>query len=372
MVGPVPLTLLVTAFVASLAVGACEQSEHDADLVRALEATVTALEAEDWKTVWLYSAKSTQERLLDLHAKLHGALEVVDRTVAPEDLKAARAALGAELVSGLTPGGDGVGPRLLSRLLTAGDIRLDDHARDGLRVRNVVFDGDHATIETIAGETFTFDKTNTGWQSRLLSDILVETGVIETYLEHAAAVSERATAQAKAWRESTDPKTPHGAYNLARTALSAEPLDSKSLFAFLDDDARKVLILAIDRSRDVQRSLQKRKRGAERVIAYKKRKMWHHVRAGSDRQLYMYWAKLPEFEAPFATRAAPIRVETSEDGDLATVHTEDGHEITFKRADHGNWKLANQATRLRKLLWEPMDRAYERLARPPKFWKYKD
>ena len=39
---------------------------------------------------------------------------------------------------------------------------------------------------------------------------------------------------------------------------------------------------------------------------------------------------------------------------------------------NGYWKLADQAERLLKLLWEPMDRAYERLARPPEFWKYKD
>jgi hypothetical protein len=372
MGGPVPLTMIVTAILSSLALGACEQSEHDADLIRALEATVTALEAEDWETVWLYSAQGTQARLLDLHAKLHGALEVVDKAVAPEDLAAARAALGADLVRGLTPGAAGAGPRLLSRLLTAGDIRLDDHARDGLRVRSVGFEDERATVETVAGETFTFDKTASGWQSRLLSDILVDTGVIETYLKHAAAISDRAKAQAQAWRGSTDARLPHGAYNLARAALSAKPVDAKSLFAFLDDDARKVLVLAIERSRDVQRSVQKRKRGAERVAAYKKRKMWHHVRAGSDRQLYMYWAELPEFEAPFATRAAPSRVKTSEDGAAATVHTEDGESVAFKRASDGHWKLANQDVRLRKLLWEPMDRAYERLARPPRFWKYKD
>jgi hypothetical protein len=183
---------------------------------------------------------------------------------------------------------------------------------------------------------------------------------------------ERAKAHRASWRASQDPTTAHGSYNIALAALTRSPIDAKSLFALLDDPARDALVKAIERSRVVQRSVQKRHKGAARVAIYKKRKMWHYVRAGSDRQLYTYWALLPEFEPPFSTRAAPVRVESAEGGQRAVVHTEDGGQVSFQKSEDGFWKLADQDERLLKLLWEPMDRAYERMARPPEFWKYKD
>ena len=364
--------LVLFTVLASLGFTACEQSEHDAGLVRALDKLVTALDAEEWPAVWELTEPGARDELLQLHGELHDALELVETIVDKRDLPAARKALGSTLVSDLPRDSKDIGPQLLSRLFDASGVIIDEHATDGLEIQEVQEDGEITTLTTIVGEVFKFTRTDQGWRSLLVSDLLERSRLVIDYREHAIAVTERANAHRDAWRSSLDPTTAHGTYNLALAALNKSPIDAKSLFVFLDVPARDALVKAIERSRVVQRSVQKRHKGAARTAVYKKRKMWHYVRAGSDRQLYMYWAELPEFEPPFSTRAAPARVETSEGGQRAVVYTEDGAQVQFTKTADGFWKLADQEKRLLKLLWEPMDRAYERMARPPEFWKYKD
>ena len=362
-------TILVLGSIGALG---CEQSQAEPSLTQALNELVTAVSVSDWPAVWELTDDEARADLLAVHKELHGALTIVEGVVEANDVPAAKRALGSTLVSDLPVGSDAIGPKLLGRLFVISDIRLDEHARDGLEVASVEEADDVTVVTTIVGEVFRFQRTQTGWRSLLVRDLLERSGLATTYRKRAAAVLEGDRAQRAAWSASQNPKSAHGAYNLARAALQSTPIDAKSLFTFLDTPSRDALVKAIERSRVVQRAVQKRHKGDARVAVYKKKKMWHYVRAGSDRQLYMYWAQEPGFEAPFATRAPPVRVETTEDGARATVHTADGGQVSFIKEKDGYWKLAGQAERLLKLLWEPMDRAYERLARPPEFWKYKD
>jgi hypothetical protein len=366
------LSALLFILLGSVGFTACEPGEHDAALVRSLDKLVTALDGEDWSAVWELTDRETREELLQLHGELHGALKLVDTVVDKAEIPASRNALGSALVADLPVGSKDIGPRLLSRLFNASSLNIDVHAIDGLEIREVEEEGEIATLTTIVGEVFKFTRTDEGWRSLLVSDLLERSRLVLAYREHAIAVTERANEHRESWRSSQDPTTAHGTYNLALAALTQSPIDGSSLFAFLDVPARDALVKAIERSRVVQRSIQKRHKGAARVTVYKKRKMWHYVRAGSDRQLYSYWAGLPEFEPPFSARAAPVRVESAEDGQRAIVHTEDGGQVPLRKTADGFWKLADQEKRLLKLLWEPMDRAYERMARPRKFWKYQD
>ena len=368
--------VLVLSFVslalASASIAGCEQSDHDPSLSRALERLATSVDQREWSTVWELTDEATQGELLKLHGELHGALGSLESVVERADLPAARRALGAALINKLDPQAPEVGPELLARLFDASAVTLDEHALDGLEIQSVQETDGVATVTTIVGEVFTFKRTEAGWRSLLVRDLLERSKLSSTYRQRAVAVTEREQAHRAAWSASEDPKTAHGAYNLARAALSEEPVNARALFAFLDEPARDALVKALERSRVVQRALQKRHKGAARVAVYKSKKMWHHVRAASDRQLYMYWAEQPGFEAPFATRAPPERVEVDDQTGRATVHTADGARVVFAQDSGGYWKLADQQERLLKLLWEPMDRAYERLARPPEFWKYKD
>lgn len=363
---------LVCLVIASSGFLACEGSEHEPGLVRALDRLVTSVDEEDWSTIWNMTDDGTRSELLQLHQELHEALSSVAEVVAPEDLKTSRRALGSALIAGLSPGAPAAGPRLLSRLFNISGVHVDEHARDGLHIESVVESDGNVTVTTIVGEEFAFQRTEDGWRSLWVLELMARSKLVATYRAQAVAVTERERAHRQSWSASQDPMTAHGAYNLARQALLQTPIDAKALFGFLDASARDALVRAIERSRVVQRSVQKRHKGEARIAMYKKKKMWHYVRAGSDRQLYMYWAELPDFEAPFETRAVPVRVETAADPDQATVHTSDGGQVPLVRGADGFWKLAGQEKRLLKLLWEPMDRAYERMARPPEFWKYKD
>ena len=276
----------------------------------ALLETVEALDRGDVKALWEISAPGAQQELLDLHQRLSRALRAVDAIYPPAERPEARAALGERLLQGLDPtaSGDQLGPALLSRLLDPAAMRLDDKARDGLRARGAVIEGDKATIHTAAGELFTFERVDGAWRSRLIADLLEQSAAVDGLRANADAVLEAQAAARKAWQESRDPRTPNGAYNALRAAVSHAPPDGGVIYTLLDDDARDVLVRSLEVARKAQRAIQRKTKRAQRKKLYRQRGLQLFVDAESDRALLEAWALTDDFVPPVGKDDPPDRV----------------------------------------------------------------
>lgn len=349
----------------TLAAPACSQTPEQAAVSHALEATLDALQAADWQAVWDLSAPEAQAQLLALHGRLHEGLAAVPR-IYPEDQRSvAMAALGHSLVGDIAPDAADAGPRLLARLLVPDAARLDETARDGLLGTAATIDGDRAVLHTTAGEAFTFRKAGDAWRSRLVVDIMTNSGRITTLEESATAVLKAAKLHQDAWTASRDPKTPNGAFNLARAALEREPRDADVLFALLDKGARARLAEAMEAGRAAQKAIQRKTSRKQRDEAYATHGITLHVAADSDRALFGAWVASDTYEPPFKGDPLPARVQGDATAEQVIVVTADDQRVSFARNDQGYWLLSAESERLTRALVAPPRAALASLTSPP-------
>ena len=342
----------------------CSSGEYHEAVFQALEQTVVALGEGDWKTAWLYSAPQAREELLTLHGELHAALEAVETVYPEQSREQARAAVGRDLVADIPVGAPDAGPRLLGRLMAPGAIRFDDKARDGLRARGAIVDGDQAEIETAAGEVFRFQRTEAGWQARLIMDILDGSDEVKALRGNARAVQEAAASHHAVWKESTDPATPHGAYNAVRAALDADPPRGEVVFAGIDAEARAVVLEALRLSRKAQKSIQRRVTRIERARAYAKHGVTPYRASWKDQELYLYWMTRDDYVAPLTDKTAPVSVEPGETEAKRIVVTESGARIPLALGADSLWHLEGHKAAAEKGLLAPMQVLMEKLQPP--------
>ncbi len=342
---------------------ACSQSEEQKSVAEALDRTIGALESGTLEQLWAMSAPQARDELLALHVQLTEALAVVGEVYDGKEAAKAALAVGKLIVEGIPVGAPEAGPRLLRRLLNPSGLRLDQHARDGLRAERAVIDGAQAEIRTSAGEIFRFERTGDGWTSRLVMDLLEQDRTLTKMRENARALLESREAKREAWRTSRDPRQPQGAYNLARAAAAAEPPQADVLYALLTDEARAALGEALETARKAQKAVQKGTPRKRRTQVYEKHGIALHVAAGSDRELYDAWAKASGFD-PVTARAAPATVERAPESDQAVVVAADGARVPLVRAGAGEqWRLASPTKAIREAVLGPAKAALDALGK---------
>ncbi len=349
----------------ALAVLACEPDPEQVAVSTVLDETVQALERGDMTALWTLSAPKAREEILALHARVHEALAAADGLYEGEDRERARAALGAQLFAGVATDDPDAGPRLLDALLDEKAMRLDDEARDGLRTRGAVIDGDTAVIHTSAGEQFTFQRTEEGWRSRLVMDLFEQNPRIAALRQNADGVLAAADEHRKAWIASKDPRTPQGAYNLLRAAAHASPRDAGVLYTLLDAPAHAVLVEALQASREAQKVLQRKTARRQREATYAEHGLALYVTAASDRALYEAWARSDAFASPVSVDSPPDRVEGDEASGAVKVIPTDGPPLSFVRDADGHWRLAGHAATLGTALLEPVKATLAKLTPTP-------
>ncbi len=355
----VGLTLAVVALPAG-----CEADPEREVVVAAFQATTDALANENWQQLWDLSDPESRSSVLELHAELAESLALVDRVYPTESRDEARRALGQELVADLTVGAADAGPTLLSRLLIGRAVDRGEGATDGRNAASVTIDGDHAYIHTSAGEHYAFLRTPGGWRSQLLRDLLKDDSRIAMLKESAASVVLAEEARKSAWVSSHDPRTPQGAYNLARAAASGSPVDAAALFALMDAPARAALSEAMETARAAQKLVQRKTTRRQRKAAYDAAGLSPYVDVDSDRALYLAWAGTPGFVKPVTATAAPRTIE----GDVASGHvvvvTEAGEKVQMVVDSDGLWHLAGAAESIEASLVQPAAKALEALSAP--------
>ncbi|MGB0588986.1 MAG: hypothetical protein ACPGU1_04820 [Myxococcota bacterium] len=351
---PILLTTLLTA-------PACEKDANQIEIAESLNRIVTALDAANWSDLWDESHPDAQDQVLQLHTALSEALDTVSDLYERSEQPIARAALGRDLVADIAVGATDAGPRLLSRLFASGAIRLDEKTRDGLTASSAAIDGDRAVVHTAAGEIFTFGRADGRWKSRLLVDMLDQSRPVTTLKESALAVAAAKKAQQDAWASSRDPKTPHGAYNLARSALERTPLDASVVYALLAPDSRAALLEALKLARQAQSRLQKRTTKSQRKAAYAKHGLTVYVGADSDRALYEAWSKMATYVPPVTDASKPASVERGESDTAATVVTTSGKRVPFARGEDDVWRLTGNLEPIRTALVAPAKATLKKL-----------
>jgi hypothetical protein len=265
----------------------------------------------------------------------------------------ARAALGRDLVADIPVDAKDAGPRLLSRLFEAGAIRLDEKARDGLKTTRATIDDDRGIVHTTAGEVFTFGRADGLWRSRLLIDVLDQSRPIATLRESAIAVQTAVADKRRVWATSRNPGEPQGAYNLVRFAMERTPVDAAVAYALLDNEAKGVLVKALEDARKAQGHIQRRTPKRQRDTVYARNGITLHVGVDSDRALFEAWAASEAFVPPVVDASRPVRVETEEDGKTAIVVTESERKVALSLDEGGTWRLDGYSETIRKALGEP-------------------
>jgi len=294
---------------AALASASCaSQHAEEPGVVEALNSTIAALQHADMDALWALTDPGSQQELIALVRTLHAALQRVPEVYGDGAQAAtARIALGEGLVDTIFPDEDRAGPKLLARLLTPDQMRFDGHAMDGVNHHDVTLDATHepmkAIVHSSAGESFGFIRTEGGWRSLLVRDVILASATVRTLTDSAAKIERAATEREAAWRQGRDPQTPQGAYNLARAALAEQPVNTKVLYSLVDDEARAAVLAALQRSREVQRDVQRRTTRRQRRKAYEDAGLAMYVDAKSDRELYARWARTDGWKSPPRTRA---------------------------------------------------------------------
>lgn len=348
---------------ALLTTASCGTNQAEApEVLSALADTVAALEASDFEALWAMTDAETQTMLLGLAGRIHDGLQRVPEVygeLGEAQVAAARNALGEPIVDAVFPDDERAGPMLLSRLLRPTEMRFDSHAKDGLNNNSVTVDTTsqphRAVVHTSAGETFGFVKTDAGWRSLLVRDVILASGTIRALADNLTKVEQAATARVERWRQSRDPRTPHGAYNLAREAQGQSPPNAALLFSLLDESARRVVLAKLEASRGAQRELQRRTTRRQRKKAYEDAGLTLHVAAKSDLDLYTAWSRTDDWRPPLETTDDPAAVKLEPSGERAVVVTVSGGEVPFVKESEGLWRLADQADRLERALGPAAD-----------------
>lgn len=325
-------------------------------IAEALDRTITALESGDMVGLWEITAPAAKTEITKLHKDLHEALALVD-TVYPESQRAAaRQALGQAVVGSIPLNAADAGPQILGKILDPKAVRLDEKARDGLRSRGATIDDDKALLHTSAEERFTFEKTDDGWRSGLVMDLIEQNRRFDTLRENARKVLEARDEQREAWRASKDAKVPQGGFNLMREALGKKPLQYKRIFALLDAKSRAVPLEALNKSREIQKILQRRSKKSKRKALYKKHHIDKYVRLETDRGVFSWWLGREDFVIPLAALGErPERIEGKEDSGAVTIVTDKGSKHLMRRGPKGIWRLASYEGVLRAKLMVPLE-----------------
>ena len=347
--------------------GGCSPSPEQLEVAEALDRTITSLEGGDMQALWDITAPAAQKEVLKLHAELHAALLLVDQLY-PSDMRdAARKSLGHDIIAAIPLNDPAAGPKLLRRILNPNAVRLDEKARDGLRTRGAVIDGDKAVIHTSADEKFTFEKTTDGWRSGLVMDLIDQNRRFDVLRENARKIGEAQQSRRDAWVASKDPKAPQGAYNLIRKTVGTDPVKPAALFSLLDANSRGVALEALQTARTLQKTLQRRSKKAQRRGLYKKYGIDQLVKVTTDRDLFALWVKGSKYVPPIKdVRDPPERLE----GDISTgtvaVITSKGARLSMQRGKDGVWRLASYAQALRDGLVKPLKDHMASLNKPAK------
>ena len=312
--------------------------------------------------MWSQAAPSAKAELLDVHARLRSAQKFVPQVYEGSDRDAANQALGIDLLAGLVPGSPEVGPALLDRLLKPEGMRFDQQARDGLLTAKPEITGDRAVLVTGADETFTFERVEeesqdgSTWRCRLVMDVLEKNEPLKQLLANAATMEEKHRRSREAWSAVTDPKTPQGAYNRLRMAVSAKPPDIDTIHRLLDEPTRDALIDALKVSRKAQRIVQRRTKLAERKQAYKQRGLQSYVMTRTDLQLYKEWAKSKEWTPPVDPKSLPLSAAPGigQREGLTELTLEGGGKALMRLETDGHWRIADHQETIRKALEGPM------------------
>ncbi|MGM0576296.1 MAG: hypothetical protein ACQEXJ_11250 [Myxococcota bacterium] len=354
----IPLLLLLATW---LPLSSCGEDPEEQRVVNAMNETVEALRAGDWEALWRLSAPEAREAVLELRTRIEHAMAAVDEVYPPESRAEARTALGGDILEGLPEDPDEAGPKILERLLDPQALATSEGAKDGLYAGGATIDGDEAVIHTAAGEVYTFARTEDGWRSLLIRDLVEGELALRTRLENARTVLDAAEAHREVWRTARDPKSPQGAYNLVRAALERTPPDAETLYALVDDDAREVLVESLKVARDAQRIVQRESKRKEREDRYEALGIALHVKADSDRALLEAWSASDAFEPPLSTDAEPTSVTGDPETGRAEVVTKSGTRVAVVRDDEGYWHLTGYADKLGEALLAPAKEALETL-----------
>ena len=230
----------------------CGSDRESGAIDEALRVTLDALKRSDFKALWATADATAQDKLLTLHRELESARQKVAAAYPHDDAAAhlaAREALGLTLLGDIPSDDPDAGPKILAKLMSPRLLRFDQHALDGATINDVTVKADAeppvAVVQTTAGERLVFAKTETGWRSLLVTELLTTHGVFKALRSNLEGLQAVEANQADAWAKTRDPKRPQGAYNLARDAVTKQPIDSSTLFSMIDDEARSAVLRAL-------------------------------------------------------------------------------------------------------------------------------
>lgn len=342
------LTLLV-----SLVAGGCGSSPiSDPALSEAVESLRTALSRRDFDALWALTDTPTREALLAGLREADTARSLVPKVWPESDRPTALAALGQSLLAQPeSPEADEstLGPRLLAASLSPEALTFDEGTLEGLAMRDITFDPGpprRALVLTLAGERLSFVDEAGQWKSLLARDLILESASFKSLVAQARKTIALAEERDKAWRMSLDPRTPQGAYNLARAAQERRPVDVDMLFALLDEEARKAIADLIEAARQSQRQIQQRTAKALRKDAYRNAGILHLVDAGSDRELFRKWATGSDYAPLLAATDTPMKLAGDEGSGSVEVLTESGARVPMRKDSDGYWRMAGLRDRL--------------------------
>jgi hypothetical protein len=312
-------------------------------LTESVDALRAALEARDFDKLWALTDQETQKNLLAAFADADRARALVPSVWAEADREAANAALGSALATAIGPNDDQRGPRILAATLDPSVLAFNEGTVEGFAPRDVTFDPGpprRAIVATAAGERLTFVDEAGQWKSLLVRDQVFESAAMKSLIAHARKTNALADEQQRVWQASLDPKTPQGAYNLARAAQDRKPPDVDMLFALLDEDARKALVDILEGARAAQKQIQQRTAKAMRREAYRAAGLLALVDTTTDRELFRRWATSPDFK-PLLTATDPaVSLEGDPATGSATVVTTSGARIPMHRDADAFWRLS--------------------------------
>ena len=341
---------------------ACAQSPEEPAVAAALDQTLDALRRADFDALWNLTAPDAQAALLAMLAHQREALAAVPRVYGAQGeqtMATARAALGETIFESVFPEDPKAGPKLLARLLAPDALNFDEHAVDGLSSRDITVDEKArpvtAVVHTSGGEKFAFVRTDAGWRSLLVRDLLLDNPIVRALDDAAKKVLAASAGVDAQWRVSRDPTEPQGAYNLARHALENPARNAPVLYSLLGEDARAVLLQALQRSREAQRDIQRKTTRKQRKKAYGDVGLDIYVEARSDRDLFARWAQSKSYVALMGATDEPVNVEIAPDAPgKATVVTKGGGRVPFEKGPDGVWRLSGLAPLMTTALLEPV------------------
>jgi len=353
--------------VLALVTGCSSTPEEDA-VEQAMGEVVSALRAKDAAKIWqLGDDASKQEVLASLHTLEQAQAQIPmvwGLTCAPDDKACktsaadeAKQALGGALLAAAGADDAGRGARVISYLVDFAQLSFDDNVMDGLAARDFTFeDGPprRVIVHTSAGDIFGFVQDANGqWRSLLVRQLVLDQPLISGLLANAEKTTGIADDHRRAWQLVLDPRTPQGAYNVARKMQSARPPDWAGMFALLEPSAQAMLGTALEKARAAQKKIQGHTAKSARGDAYDEGGIALMIAATSDRDLYQRWAATKDFVAPLTTTDEPDHLDGDASTGDVTVVTTTGKKTHLTRDAEGFWRIADTTAPIERALVQP-------------------